>query len=85
MSVSAPPVGSHAADVQMLSPARQTLDGTIRVFLAEALILPTGLLSAAFLTRSLGPRDYGLFTLAATIVVWTEWVATSAFSRATGR
>ena len=58
------------------------LDGTIRVFLAEALILPTGLLTAAFLTRRLGPEGYGLLTLVATIVSWVEWSITSVFARA---
>lgn len=64
-------------------PGRHTLDGTIRVFLAEALLLPTGLLTAAFLTRRLGPEGYGLFTLAATLVAWIEWSLISVFARAT--
>lgn len=62
---------------------QRTLKGTIRVFLAEALILPTGLLTAIFLTRWLGPEGYGLFTLAATVVSWIEWSTTSIFSRTT--
>ena len=64
-------------------PDRHTLDGTIRVFLAEALLLPTGVLTAAFLTRRLGPEGYGLFTLAAILVSWVEWSITSVFARAT--
>jgi hypothetical protein len=36
---------------------RHLLDGTVRVFLAEALMLPTGLLTVAVLTRRLGPHD----------------------------
>jgi len=64
-------------------PGLHTLDGTIRVFLAEALILPTGLITAAFLTRRLGAEGYGLFTLAAALVAWIEWSITSAFARAT--
>jgi O-antigen/teichoic acid export membrane protein len=62
---------------------RQTLDGTIWVFAAEALILPTGLVTAAFLTRRLGPEGYGLFALAAVCVAWIEWSVASLFSRAT--
>jgi O-antigen/teichoic acid export membrane protein len=62
---------------------RQLLGGTIRVFLAESLLLPTGLLTAAFLTRRLGPADYGLLTLAATIVAWIEWGIASALARPT--
>lgn len=66
-----------------LQPGRQMLEGTVRVFLAEALIVPTGLLTAAFLTRRLGPEGYGLLTLAGTVVAWMEWTVTSAFARAT--
>jgi O-antigen/teichoic acid export membrane protein len=65
-----------------LHPGLHLLDGTIRVLLAEALFPLTGLLTAAFLTRRLGPEDYGLLTLAATIVGWIEWTITSVFSRA---
>jgi O-antigen/teichoic acid export membrane protein len=69
------PLSAHAA--------HHTLDGTVRVFLAEALLLPTGLITAAFLTRQFGPESYGLFVLAATFVGWVEWGITSIFSRAT--
>ncbi len=62
---------------------RDTIDGTIRVFLAEALVLPTGLLTAAFLSRRLGPEGYGLFTLAAASVMWIEWAITALFAGAT--
>ncbi|MGH7752987.1 MAG: lipopolysaccharide biosynthesis protein [Gemmatimonadales bacterium] len=61
---------------------RQTLDGTVRVFLAEALLVPTGLATAAFLTRRLGPAGYGLFALSATVVAWIEWGVAAFFSRA---
>jgi O-antigen/teichoic acid export membrane protein len=59
------------------------LDGTIRVFFAEALFPLTGLLTAAFLTRNLGPADYGLLTLAATLVALVEGSIDSLLSRAT--
>jgi len=62
---------------------RRILDGTVWVFLAEGLILPTGLITAGFLTRHLGPEGYGLFTLASVIVAWIEWSITSIFSRTT--
>jgi O-antigen/teichoic acid export membrane protein len=45
------------------------------------LIVPTGILVAAFLTRSLGPELYGLFTVAASIVLWIETAATMLLSR----
>lgn len=69
-----PPSSSHE---------QRMLDGTVRVFLAEALLLPTGIITAAFLTRRLGPADYGLFTLAATLVTWVEWTITSVLARTT--
>lgn len=62
---------------------RRTLEGSIRIFLAEALVLPTGLIVAIFLTRRLGPADYGLFTLAVTLVSWVEWGITAILARAT--
>jgi len=58
------------------------LDGTVRIFIAESLILPTGLLTVAFLTRKLGPENYGLYTLAAAIASWLCWTVTSIYSRA---
>lgn len=65
------PSGSHMAA------------GTLQVFLAEALLLPTGLLTAAFLTRQLGPDGYGVLLLATTLVSWVGWSITSAFTRTT--
>jgi O-antigen/teichoic acid export membrane protein len=56
--------------------------GTIRIFLSEMLLLPTGLLTAAFLTRKLAPEGFGLFTVAASLVAWIEWSITAIFARA---
>jgi len=54
----------------------------VAVLLAEALVMPSGLIIAAFLTRRLGPSGFGLFTLAASLVGWVEWALASAFARA---
>jgi O-antigen/teichoic acid export membrane protein len=62
---------------------RQMIDGTVRVFLAEALFPITAVITAAFLTRRLGANGYGLLTLAATTITWIEWSLVSLFSRAT--
>lgn len=59
----------------------RTADGTIWGFLAEALILPTGLISAAYLTRALGPDGYGLFSLAATLIAFAGVIAAQVFAR----
>jgi O-antigen/teichoic acid export membrane protein len=61
--------------------ASRLLSGTVTVFLAEALLLPTGLLTIAFLTRTFGPVGFGQFSLAATLVTWIEWGITATFSR----
>ena len=47
---------------------RRMVDGTLWIFLAEALLVPTGFVITVFLTRRLGPADYGLFTLSAVLV-----------------
>jgi O-antigen/teichoic acid export membrane protein len=62
---------------------RHMVDGTIRVLLAEALLIPTGFIITVFLTRKLGPEDYGLFTLAAVLVAWVETSIQSVFDRTT--
>lgn len=55
----------------------------MRVFLAGLLFPLTGIITAAFLTRRLGPDGYGLLVLSATLVVWIELVINSFFARAT--
>jgi hypothetical protein len=65
------------------SHGRRTASGIFLVFLGDALILPTGLVTAGFLTRRLGPEDYGLFTLATVLVVCGESLIVSIFSPAT--
>ena len=58
------------------------IGGTTRMFCAEALVVPTGLVTAGILTRQLGAGDYGAFVLASTLVAWVEWTLVSLFSRA---
>ncbi len=57
--------------------------GALKGFAAHALRLPVGLLIAAFLSRRLGPEDYGLLTVATAIVVWIELSIALLFSRTT--
>jgi len=63
------------------SPTRELLGGSARVFVAEAISLPTGLIIAAFLARRFGPSGYGIFTLTTAIVVWLEWTLASLLAR----
>ena len=66
---------------QKVSNQKQFASGTVWVFLAEALIFPTGLVTAGILTRSLGQEGYGVLTLVSVLVSWVEWTITSIFSR----
>src|SRR5215213_4424088 len=70
----------HAA-----STLRHTADGTIRIFVAEALVLPTGLLIAGFLSRRFGPDSYGAYTLALTLVTWVQGSIAAIFNRVATR
>ena len=56
---------------------------TTRVLLAESLIVPSGLVTAAYLGRSLGPELYGLFSVATAVSVTLEWIIASVFGRST--
>jgi len=61
------------------------IDGTARIFLAEALLVPTGLLTVAYLTRRLGPSEYGRYTLAVALITWLEWGLSAPMARAAVR
>jgi hypothetical protein len=65
------------------APGRDTLEGTVRLFAAESLVFPTGIVTAAFLTRWLGAEGYGEFSLAALVVGWVQWGVVSLLSRST--
>jgi len=67
---------------ESLNLGRLVLGGTVYNFVAEGLVLPTGLITAVFLTRKLGPADYGFYTLTAVTIAWLEWTITAVFSRA---
>ena len=68
---------------QPISPGHHLLESTVLVLLAEILLPLTGIVTAAFLTRSLGASDYGLLTLSATLIYWIELIISSLFARAT--
>src|SRR6185436_9890718 len=56
---------------------------TTRVLLAEGLVVPSGLATAAYLGRALGPELYGLFSVATAVSVTVEWAIISLFGRTT--
>ncbi|NDJ61437.1 MAG: lipopolysaccharide biosynthesis protein [Chloroflexi bacterium] len=65
-------------------PVRAVIGGALKVFGGAFLALPTGLITAAFLSRQLGPSGYGLFSVAASIVVLLEVIISQVYTRATG-
>jgi O-antigen/teichoic acid export membrane protein len=69
--------------VSARQPGRELIAGTASIFAAEALLVPVGVLTAAFLTRRFGPAGYGLLSLATVVVLWVEANLASALSRPT--
>lgn len=61
---------------------RHLLDGTAWGLLAEALALPTGLATVAFLTRALGVAGYGHYTLTVGLILVIQGGIASLLSRA---
>jgi len=59
--------------------------GALRIYSAELLLVPTGLVTAGYLTRQLGASDYGVFTLAVSTVGWLQWTASALLARATNQ
>ena len=60
---------------------RHLFGGAVHIFASEALLVPVGLLTAAYLSRRFGPEGYGLLTLAFAPVVLLESNVASALSR----
>ena len=60
---------------------RHTAVGTLQGLFASALSLPTGLVTAGFLTRKLGPESYGLLTVTASIITFIVIITTMGFGR----
>jgi len=58
------------------------LRGSVGIFLSNLLILPTGFITAVFLARRFGPAAYGLYALAARLILWIEWTHSSLFTEA---
>jgi O-antigen/teichoic acid export membrane protein len=66
-----------------LRTGRHMMIGTIIIFLAKTIILPTGFITAVFLARKLGPSSYGLFALVSRLVSWIEMTGASFFNHTT--
>jgi O-antigen/teichoic acid export membrane protein len=57
--------------------------GVLEVLIGEGMVLPTGIITAAFIGRMLGPGQYGILSVAMAIAATIEWTIVSLFSRAT--
>jgi O-antigen/teichoic acid export membrane protein len=73
--------GGLAAGGRVTARGRHLLGGTIHIFASEALLVPVGLITAAYLSRRFGPEGYGLLTLAFAPVVIAESNVATALSR----
>jgi O-antigen/teichoic acid export membrane protein len=62
---------------------RGVLGGSLLVFAAESLAVPSGLAVTALLTRHFSPELYGVYALAAAGVAWLEWTVLSLLARPT--
>ncbi len=62
--------------------ARHTVIGSTQNFLASFLAVPTGILTAAFLTRRLGPAAYGQLSVTMAVILWIEAALSSGMVRA---
>lgn len=58
------------------------LGGVMVTLVAEGIALPAGLITAAVMTRGLGPEIYGSFIVVATTVATLEWLLIAIYARA---
>ncbi|MFH1980815.1 MAG: oligosaccharide flippase family protein [Pseudomonadota bacterium] len=56
--------------------------GSLQGFIGSAVSLPTGILTAAFLSRQLGPEQYGVLSVVCSLVLFVEIAITLGFERA---
>ena len=64
-----------------LTPATLPAKGAFAGFGAELLLIPTGLVTIAVLSRELGPAAYGMFALLVSLISWLCWLSTSILAR----
>ncbi len=71
----------HSSDADTAH-GRQLVVGSIQGFIGSAVSLPTGIITAAFLSRQLGPELYGDLTVVCFIIIFIEAAITLGFERA---
>lgn len=80
--VSSPAATASGAHVSPLRGSRPLGGALGWNLVAEGLALPTGLLTAVFVARTLGPAAYGLLAIATSFVAVLEWMVAALLSRA---
>jgi len=61
---------------------RRIATGTISMLLGNAVVVPTSLIAAALMARRLGPADFGVYSVALSIIVWARITFSMLFNRA---
>jgi O-antigen/teichoic acid export membrane protein len=69
-------------DLDIRSATHHLFHGSVRIFSAELLAIPSTVIVLALLTRTLGPVEFGHFALAVAIISWIEWTFNAFFGRA---
>ncbi|MHB8620768.1 MAG: lipopolysaccharide biosynthesis protein, partial [Chloroflexota bacterium] len=64
------------------SRGQKAASGTIQNMLAHVLLFPTGFVVAGFLSRTLGPANYGTLAVASSLVAWLEFLVAGIFVQA---
>lgn len=59
--------------------------GSVWLMLSQAPMLPLGAGLILFLTRALGPEEYGRYAMVMTILMWADWGGSALLSRATNK
>ncbi|MEM6259212.1 MAG: oligosaccharide flippase family protein [Planctomycetota bacterium] len=59
--------------------------GSVWLMLSQAPMLPLGAGLILFLTRALGPEDYGRYATVMAILMWADWGGSALLSRATNK
>lgn len=61
---------------------RSMAAGGVLMVLGRVAVLPAAIIAAAFLARVLGPTDFGIYSVAMSIIVWARMTISMLFNRA---
>ena len=66
-------------DVKTEQIGRSVATGGLFMLFGRVAVLPTGLIVAAFLARMLGPAEFGLYSVAISIILWVRMTISMLF------